>query len=402
MSRFRTLEDLDPAGRTVLVRVDFNVPIEQGRVTDDSRIRRAATTIRELRDKGAKVVLLSHFGRPKGTVVPDMSLKPVLAPLKAALDGAEVAFAEDCVGAPAETAVAALKPGGVALLENLRFHKGEEKGDAAFADQLAALGEIYVNDAFSAAHRGHASVQALAERLPAYAGRLMQEELEHLQSALENPARPLMAVVGGAKVSTKIDLLANLVAKVDSLVIGGGMANTFLVAQGYQVGASLCERDMAETAARIRDRAREGGCEIVLPSDVVVADRLAADAVTETVPVEMVPQDRMILDVGPVSARDLGQRLESVRSLVWNGPLGAFETPPFDAATVQVARKAAELTRAGRLLSVAGGGDTVSALTHAGVAESFSYVSAAGGAFLEWLEGRELPGVRALQESAAA
>jgi len=402
MSRFRTLEDLDPAGRTVLVRVDFNVPIEQGRVTDDSRIRRAATTIRELRDKGAKVVLLSHFGRPKGTVVPDMSLKPVLAPLKAALDGAEVAFAEDCVGAPAETAVAALKPGGVALLENLRFHKGEEKGDAAFADQLAALGEIYVNDAFSAAHRGHASVQALAERLPAYAGRLMQEELEHLQSALENPARPLMAVVGGAKVSTKIDLLANLVAKVDSLVIGGGMANTFLVAQGYQVGASLCERDMAETAARIRDRAREGGCEIVLPSDVVVADRLAADAVTETVPVEMVPQDRMILDVGPVSARDLGQRLESVRSLVWNGPLGAFETPPFDAATVQVARKAAELTRAGRLLSVAGGGDTVSALTHAGVTESFSYVSAAGGAFLEWLEGRELPGVRALQESAAA
>ena len=401
MSRFRTLDDLDPAGRTVLVRVDFNVPIEQGRVTDDSRIRRAAATIRELRDKGAKVVLLSHFGRPKGTVVPDMSLKPVLAPLRAALDGAEVRFAEDCVGAPAQAAVDALAPGQVALLENLRFHKGEEKGDPAFADQLAALGEVYVNDAFSAAHRGHASVQALAERRPAYAGRLMQEELEHLEGALEKPARPLMAVVGGAKVSTKIDLLANLVGKVDSLVIGGGMANTFLFAQGYQVGASLCERDMAETAARIRDRAREGGCEIVLPSDVVVADRLAADAVSETVPVDKVPQDRMILDVGPVSARDLGTRLESARSLVWNGPLGAFETPPFDAATVQVARKAAELTRAGRLLSVAGGGDTVSALTQAGVMESFSYVSAAGGAFLEWLEGRELPGVRALQDSAA-
>ena len=397
MSRFRTLDDLDPAGRTVLVRVDFNVPIDQGRVSDDSRIRRAAATIRELRDKGAKVVLLSHFGRPKGTVVPDMSLKPVLDPLRTALGGGEVAFAEDCVGAPAQEAVAAMTPGDVLLLENLRFHKGEEKGDPDFADRLAALGEVYVDDAFSAAHRAHASVKALAERLPAYAGRLMQEELEHLERALEHPPRPLMAVVGGAKVSTKIDLLANLVDKVDALVIGGGMANTFLFAQGVDVGASLCERDMADTAARIQQRAEASGCEIVLPRDVVVADRFASDAQTRTVPVDAVPAGWMILDVGPESAADLGARLDSMQALVWNGPLGAFETPPFDAATVQVARKAAELTRAGRLLSVAGGGDTVAALDHAGAGESFAYVSAAGGAFLEWLEGRELPGVAALR-----
>ncbi len=282
-------------------------------------------------------------------------------------------------------------------MENVRFHKGEEKGDAAFADQLARLGDLYVADAFSAAHRAHASVAALAERLPAVAGRLMQAELEHLEAALEHPARPLMAVVGGAKVSTKIDLLRNLSAKVDVLAIGGGMANTFLHAAGYDVGGSMYESDAADTAWRIMDQAASKGCALLLPSDVVVADRLAGDAETDVVRVDAVPAEKMILDLGPESAQTLGQHLETSASLVWNGPLGAFETPPFDAATVQVARKAAELTRAGRLLSIAGGGDTVAALTHADVVESFSYVSAAGGAFLEWLEGRELPGVTPLR-----
>ncbi len=397
MAEFRTLDDLDVRGRTVLVRVDFNVPVKDGRVTDASRIERAARTLRELAGNGAKVVLLSHFGRPKGQVVPEMSLKPALEPLRAALGGAEAAFAEDCVGAAAEDAVAGLAPGQVLLLENLRFHAGEEKDDPAFADALAKLGDLYVNDAFSAAHRAHASVSGLARRLPAAAGRLMQEELEHLEKALENPARPLMAVVGGAKVSTKLDLLTNLVAKVDVLAIGGGMANTFLYAVGREVGASLCEKDMAETARDILKRAQAGGCDIVLPTDVVVADRLAEGAAGETVSVKAVPGDRMILDLGPDSAEHLARRLGDCRSLVWNGPLGAFETPPFDAATNRVARAAAELTDAGGLLSVAGGGDTVAALSHAGVLDRFSYVSAAGGAFLEWLEGRELPGVAALR-----
>jgi len=397
MAEFRTLDDLDVQGRTVLVRVDFNVPVKDGRVTDASRIERAARTIRELAGKGAKVVLLSHFGRPKGKVVPEMSLKPLVEPLGAALGGVEVAFAGDCVGAAAEDAVARLAPGQVLLLENLRFHAGEEKDDPAFADALAKLGELYVNDAFSAAHRAHASVSALARRLPAAAGRLMQEELEHLEKALEIPARPLMAVVGGAKVSTKLDLLTNLVAKVDVLAIGGGMANTFLHAVGREIGASLCEKDMAETARDILKRAQAGGCDIVLPTDVVLADRLAEGAASETVSVKSVPADKMILDLGPQSAEHLARRMGDCRSLVWNGPLGAFETPPFDAATNRVARAAAELTDAGKLLSVAGGGDTVAALSHAGVLDRFSYVSAAGGAFLEWLEGKALPGVAALR-----
>jgi phosphoglycerate kinase len=382
------------------VRVDFNVPMQDGRVTDANRIDRAARTIKELSDRKAKVVLLSHFGRPKGERVPEMSLQPVLEPLRQALPGVTVSFAEDCIGQPAEQAVAALAPGQVVLLENLRFHKEEEKDDPEFAGRLAKLGEVYLDDAFSAAHRAHASVHALAKRLPSGAGRLMQEELEHLEAALENPARPMMAVVGGAKVSTKLDLLSNLVTKVDSLVIGGGMANTFLHAQGYDVGNSLCEKEMAETAADILKKARDLGGEIVLPSDAVVAAKLEADVATQVVPVDRVPGDQMILDMGPDTAERLCQRLADCKTVVWNGPLGTFEIPPFDRATNQVAAKAAELTRAGRLLSVAGGGDTVSALTNAGVLDSFSYVSAAGGAFLEWLEGKDLPGVQVLAESA--
>jgi len=400
MARFKTLDDLEVSGRTVLVRVDFNVPMKAGKVTDATRIERAARTIAELRDKGARVVLLSHFGRPKGERVPDMSLHPIAKPLAGILGAKSVAFAEDCVGLAAERAVEALEPGEVLLLENLRFHAGEEADDPAFADQLAKLGDLYLNDAFSAAHRAHASVSGLAHRLPSGAGRLMQEELEHLESALETPARPLMAVVGGAKVSTKIDLLSNLVAKVDALAIGGGMANTFLHALGHGVGASLCERDMTDTVQTILQRAKASGCDIVLPTDVVVAAELAEGVASETVSVKTVPADRMILDLGPKTAEHLGRRLADCKSLVWNGPLGCFETPPFDAATNAVAAKAAELTRSGALLSVAGGGDTVSALSHAGVLDAFSYVSSAGGAFLEWLEGKELPGVKALEASA--
>jgi phosphoglycerate kinase len=400
MARFKTLDDFDVAGRTVLVRVDFNVPMKDGRVTDASRIERAARTVRELAEAGARVVLLSHFGRPKGKRVPEMSLRPTAAPLAEALGGRSVRFAEDCVGAPAERAVAELADGEVLLLENLRFHAGEEADAPEFAGRLAALGELYLNDAFSAAHRAHASVSALAQRLPAGAGRLMQEELEHLEQALENPARPLMAVVGGAKVSTKIDLLSNLVAKVDVLAIGGGMANTFLHALGRDVGASLCERDMTDTVHGILERAKAGGCDVVLPTDVVVAAELADGVASDTVSVKAVPADRMILDLGPDTAAHLNRRLAECRSLVWNGPLGCFETPPFDHATNTVAARAAELTRHQKLLSVAGGGDTVAALTHAGVLEQFSYISAAGGAFLEWLEGKELPGVRVLAQQA--
>ncbi|MBK1696733.1 phosphoglycerate kinase [Rhodovibrio salinarum] len=400
MAQFQSLDTLDVAGKTVLVRVDFNVPMKDGQVTDASRIQRAARTIRELTDRKAKVVLLSHFGRPKGERVPEMSLKPTVPPLQEALDGLPVGFADDCVGAPAEQAVAGLEPGQVVLLENLRYHKEEEKDDPAFADQLAKLGDLYLNDAFSAAHRAHASVHALAKRLPSGAGRLMQEELEHLEAALENPRRPMMAVVGGAKVSTKIDLLSNLVTKVDALVIGGGMANTFLHALGHDVGKSLCEKEMADTANAILQKARDEGGDIVLPTDAVVARELKAGVETEICSVKSVPGDQMILDAGPQTVEHLCRRLEDCATIVWNGPLGTFETPPFDQATNQVAAKAAELTRANKLLSVAGGGDTVSALTNAGVLDDFSYVSAAGGAFLEWLEGKDLPGVRVLAESA--
>ena len=399
MSRFKTLDDLDLAGKRVLVRVDFNVPLQDGKVTDATRIERAAVTLRELSDKGARVVLLSHFGRPKGAPNPEMSLAPVLPALEKAL-GRPVAFAKDCIGPAAEEAVAALGEGGVLLLENLRFHAGEEKNDPAFVAALAALGDLYVGDAFSAAHRAHASVEGLARALPAAAGRLMQTELEHLQSALENPERPVAAVVGGAKVSSKLELLGNLVAKVDLLVIGGGMANTFLFAQGVAVGKSLCEKDMAGTALEILDKAEAAGCRILLPEDVVVAEAFAAGAAHRTVGKEGVPEEGMILDVGLKSLEILGAAIAGCKTCVWNGPLGAFEIEPFDRGTVALARQVAELTKAGKLLSVAGGGDTVAALGHAGVVEDFSYVSSAGGAFLEWLEGKTLPGVKALEDAA--
>jgi len=393
MAALRTLDEVHVDGRTVLVRADFNVPMDNGAVTDPTRIQRGARTIRELMDAGARVVILSHFGRPKGKVRPELSLQPVIEPLREALGGAGVRFVEATVGETAHSAVRELRPGEVALLENVRFEPGEEAGDDAFADQLAALGEIYVNDAFSASHRAHASVAGVARRLPAYAGRLMEEELRHLEAALDVPARPLMAVVGGAKVSTKLDLLGNLADRVDRLVIGGGMANTFLAALGHDVGGSLYEDGMLDTARGILRRAQQSECTVRLPEDVVVASELAANAATETVGVHAVPAGEMILDIGPQSAATLEDDLATCRTLVWNGPLGAFETPPFDTGTNRVARRAADLTESGGLLSVAGGGDTVAALTRAGVAERFSYVSAAGGAFLEWLEGRELPGI---------
>ena len=396
MAGFRTLDDLYPAGRRVLVRVDFNVPMNDGRVTDATRIERALPTIRTLAERGAKVILLSHFGRPKGERRPELSLAPVAAALEAAL-GAPVAFAADCIGAPAEAAVADLPEGGVLLLENLRFHAGEEANDETFAAALAALGDLYVDDAFSAAHRAHASVEALARRLPAAAGRLMQAELEHLAEALEDPKRPLAALVGGAKISTKLQLLGNLVERADLLIIGGGMANTFLAAAGVDVGRSLCEHDMADTAREIMAKAQAQACDIVLPTDALVATALEPGTASETVSVKAVTAGQMILDVGPATAEHLARRLEDCRSLVWNGPLGCFEVPPFDQGTNAVARAAARLTGEGRLLSVAGGGDTVAALVHAGVLEDFTYVSTAGGAFLEWLEGRTLPGVAALE-----
>ncbi|UUX48018.1 phosphoglycerate kinase [Nisaea acidiphila] len=396
MSAYRTLDALDAKGRTVLLRVDLNVPMKDGKVTDATRIERAAPTILALRKKGAKVVVLSHFGRPKGERVAEMSLAPVAAPLAQALGDVSVAFADDCVGAPAETAVAAMSDGDVLLLENLRFHKGEEKNEAEFTKALAKLGDIYVNDAFATAHRAHASTEGLAHHLPAYAGLLMQAELEALGNALESPKRPVAAVVGGAKVSTKLDLLGNLLPKVDYLIIGGGMANTFLFAQGHEVGKSLAERDLADTARKIIAKAEQEGCTICLQTDCVVAAEFAANAPSEVVPVTAVPDDKMILDAGPESVAAFAEILKDSETLVWNGPLGAFEIAPFDAGTVALARTAAELTDQGALLSVAGGGDTVAALVHAGVADRFSYVSTAGGAFLEWLEGKTLPGVAAL------
>ena len=399
MGDLRTLEDLEVAGRTVLVRLDLNVPMQDGRVTDASRIERSVPTVKELLDKKAKVVVLAHFGRPKGKREPSMSLRPLCRPLGEALGGIEVAFAEDCIGEPARRAVDALRPGGVLLLENLRFHAGEEKNDPAFADELASLGELYVDDAFSAAHRAHASITGLAERLPAAAGRLMQAEVEALSRALEHPERPLAALVGGAKVSTKLELLGNLIEKVDLLVLGGGMANTFLFAQGTPVGRSLCEKDMAATAREIMAKAEARSCRILLPIDGRVASEFRAGAQSTVVPIELVPEEAMVLDIGPGSAEQISSMIETLKTLVWNGPLGAFEIPPFDAGTSAVAKRVAERTQAGRLMSVAGGGDTLSALAHAGVLEQFSYVSTAGGAFLEWLEGKELPGVAALRKS---
>ena len=394
MPEFATIDCLKPRSRRVLVRVDLNVPMKDGRVTDMTRIERAAVTLKELAGRGARVVVLSHFGRPKGKD-PALSLQQLVQPLAGVL-GRSVRFAPDCIGPEAEAVVNALKDGDVALLENLRFHSGEEKNDPKFVDALACLGDLYVNDAFSAAHRAHASTEGLAHRLPTAAGRLMQAELEHLARALENPQRPVVAIVGGAKVSTKIDLLTNLVAKVNALVIGGGMANTFLHARGVDIGQSLAERDLADTAREVEQRAEAAACRILLPEDAVVADELKPGVPTRTVSVSAVPPRAKILDIGRKTAAVIEQQLGEARTLVWNGPVGAFEIPPFDAGTVRIARKAAELTKAGRLLSVAGGGDTVAALAAAGVEDQFSYVSTAGGAFLEWLEGKELPGVAAL------
>ncbi|HEY2113407.1 MAG TPA: phosphoglycerate kinase [Dongiaceae bacterium] len=396
MTNFRTIDDLDVTGKRVLLRTDFNVPMKDGKVSDLTRIERGAASIRELSQRGAKVVVLSHFGRPNGKPVPEMSLKPIAAALSQVLGGKPVAFASGCIGQEARTVVAGLASGDVALLENLRFHAEEGKNDPGFARAIAALGDIYVNDAFSCAHRAHASTEAIAHLLPAAAGRLMQAELEHLTQALAEPKRPVMAIVGGAKVSTKLDLLGNLLGKVDVLVIGGGMANTFLHAQGIAIGKSLAEREMADTAREILAKGKARGVEIVLPVDAVVAEALKPGIATSTLAIDKVPADQRILDVGPATVTDLEARLATCKTLVWNGPVGAFETPPFDAGTIAVARAAAKLTEAGKLLSVAGGGDTVAALAAAGVMERFSYVSTAGGAFLEWLEGKTLPGVAAL------
>jgi phosphoglycerate kinase len=395
---FKTLDDLtDIAGKRVLVRVDLNVPVKDGKVTDATRIERVAPTILELSKKGAKVILLAHFGRPKGEPVADQSLGLIVPAVKDVL-GRPVAFAEDCIGDKAKAAVDALKDGDILLLENTRFHKGEEKNDADFTKALAANGDIYVNDAFSAAHRAHASTEGLAHLLPAYAGRTMQAELEALEKGLGNPKRPVVAIVGGAKVSTKIDLLSNLVKKVDALVIGGGMANTFLAARGTNVGKSLCEHDLADTAKQIMIDAAAAGCAIILPEDGVVAREFKAGADNEVVAIDKIPADAMVLDVGPKSVEAVNAWISRAETLVWNGPLGAFEIAPFDAATVAAAKHAADRTREGALISVAGGGDTVAALNHAGVADDFTYVSTAGGAFLEWMEGKPLPGVDVLQQ----
>ncbi|PRZ47841.1 phosphoglycerate kinase [Tritonibacter scottomollicae] len=393
---WKTLDDMDLQDKVVLTRVDINVPMEGGRVTDDTRIQRLVPTLSDLLAKGAKPVLLAHFGRPKGQVVAEMSLQPLVPALEAAF-GAPVVFVADCRGPAAEAAVAALQPGQVLLLENTRFHAGEEKNDAELAAEMAKLGDIFCNDAFSAAHRAHASTEALARLLPACAGRLMATELQALEGALSTPDRPVTAVVGGAKVSTKLDLLGNLVAKVDTLVIGGGMANTFLAAQGIDVGKSLCEHDMADTAREIMTKAEAAGCTILLPSDVVVAREFKAGAANETVPADACPADAMILDAGPASVAAIATVLADSKTLIWNGPLGAFEIAPFDMATNAAAQKAADCTKAGTLISVAGGGDTVAALNQAGAAEAFSYISTAGGAFLEWMEGKTLPGVAALE-----
>jgi len=397
MADFRTLDELDPAGKRVLVRVDLNVPMANGEVTDATRIERAAETIVELSGKGARVVVLSHFGRPKGRAESSMSLAPIAPELSKALGGTPVAVAPDCVGPVALAAIAELADGGILLLENLRFHKGEEDDDPAFADALAALGEVYVNDAFSCSHRAHASVVGLAQRLPAYAGRLLEAELQALEMVLGGAARPAVAIVGGAKVSTKLEVLGHLLDRVDTLVIGGGMANTFLLAEGLSIGRSLAERGLEASAKAITAKAADKNVDLVLPTDAVVAKKLEPGAPARTVPIEQVAEDDMILDLGPETVKDIVAKLATAKTVLWNGPLGAFEVPPFDKATIDVARALAGLTEAGKLVSVAGGGDTVAALAHAGVEGQLTYVSTAGGAFLEWLEGKTLPGIAALQ-----
>ena len=399
MSDFATIDQLNVAGKRVLVRADLNVPLKDGRVTDDTRIARTVPTLRELAKRGARVIVTSHLGRPKGGPSPELSLKPIAESLERIL-GRHVPFAADCVGPEAEKVVAAMKDGDIVLLENLRFHPEEEKNDIGFARRLAALADFYVGDAFSCAHRAHASTEAVARLLPSAAGRLMQAELEALSKALESPTRPVAALVGGAKISTKLAVLGHLVGRVDVLVVGGAMANTFLHAKGVDVGKSLCERDMAKEALAILETAAKANCQVVLPVDAVVAAEFKEGAASTTVAIGAVPADRMILDIGPESAADLEKRLAGCRTLLWNGPLGAFEVAPFDAGTNAVARAAAKLTKAGKLVTVAGGGDTVAALAHAGVIDDFTYVSTAGGAFLEWLEGRDLPGVAVLRRAA--
>jgi len=395
MSSFRTLDHADLNNKRVLLRVDLNVPMENGKVTDATRIERVVPTINEIAGKGGKVIILAHFGRPKGRDEKD-SLRPVAAALAQILKK-PVEFADDCIGPDAKTAIDAMKPGDILILENTRFHKEEEKNDHAFVQKLADLGDIYVNDAFSAAHRAHASTEGLGHKLPAYAGRTMQAELEALSKALVAPAKPVIAIVGGAKVSTKIDLLENLVSRVDALVIGGGMANTFLHAQGVKIGKSLAERDLADTARRIMDKADAAKCAIILPVDAVVAFKFEANAPSQAYGLDAIPDDGMILDLGPLSIERVNHAIDDAKTLLWNGPLGAFELQPFDRGTVAAARHAAERTRAGKLVSIAGGGDTVAALNHAGVADDFSYISTAGGAFLEFCEGKALPGVEILR-----
>lgn len=396
---FKTLDQADVKGKRVLVRADLNVPMRDGHISDMTRVERVGPTIKEIAEKGGRVVILSHFERPKGKRVPEMSLAPLAEALAEVLRQ-PVAFADDCIGPVAEAAVAKLQDGDVLLLENTRFHKGEEENDPAFSAALAKLGDVYVNDAFSAAHRAHGSTEGVAHHLPSYAGRLMQAELEALQAALATPERPVMAIVGGSKVSTKLDLLGNLLTKVDILVIVGAMANTFLAAKGLPVGRSLQEKDLHDTARQILAQAEQSACEILLPVDGTIAQEFKAHVPTETLTVTA-EHDGMSLDVGPATADLIIERLQGVKTLVWNGPLGAFEIQPFDASTMKVAKAVADLTQEGKLRSVAGGGDTVSALRQAGVLEELSYVSSAGGAFLEWLEGKTLPGVAALDATAA-
>jgi len=394
MPAFRTLDDVNVANKRVVIRLDLNVPMENGHVTDTTRIDRVVPTLKELLAKGAAVIILAHFDRPKGKVVPEMSLKPVAPALEKAL-GHKVEFIfTDWQSAPVVNA----KAGNVILMENTRYHGGEEKNDAGFAKMLGGLGDIFVNDAFSAAHRAHSSTEGIAHVIPAYAGRAMEAELKALQAALENPTRPLVAVVGGAKVSSKLDLLGNLTGIANTIVIGGGMANTFLAAQGFDVGKSLCEKDLIPTAVEIMARAKAKGCTLLLPTDGVVSKEFKAGAPSRVVAIKDIAADEMMLDVGPASITAVNKAFDAAKTLVWNGPFGAFEIQPFDKATVATAQHAASLTKAGKLVTVAGGGDTVSALNHAGVADDFTYISTAGGAFLEWLEGKDLPGVAALKK----
>lgn len=395
MKNYFTLDNLSPKGKVVLLRMDLNVPMQDGVVTDDTRITRAAETLKEITEKGGKVVLLSHFGRPRGKD-PSQSLAP-LKPVLERLWGIPIAFVDDCIGDVPKAAIARMKDGDVLLLENTRFYPEEEKNDPAFAAQMASLGNIYVNDAFSSAHRAHVSTEGLARLMPAYAGRLMEAELDALHKALGQPARPLVAIVGGAKVSTKLDLLNNLLGKVDVLVLGGAMANTFFHAQGLPIGKSLCEREMDPQALKILQTAQIKKCKIVLPTDGIVATELRAGTKTQTILVDSIPSDEMMLDIGPQTASRITAELQNAKTVIWNGPMGAFETPPFDQGTLAVAKAIADLTVAGKIVSIAGGGDTVSALSHAYLMDKMTYVSTAGGAFLEWMEGKDLPGVKALQ-----